>query len=108
MTQFFNPYLLLVVIEADNLPPVFTNCPSDITQTIALGDFTSEVTWTEPTVTDNTGTQPTVFQNYSPGDSFRVGETRVDYFALDQAGNEALCSFTVTGNLLFAVFLHEC
>ena len=54
------------------------------------------VTWTEPTATDNSGMTPTVTQTHQPGDSFNVGTTTVTYTFTDMAGNQALCSFTVT------------
>ena len=58
------------------------------------------VMWTEPTATDNSGMTPTVTQSHQPGDSFLVGTTQVTYTFTDIAGNEAMCSFTVTiGNL---------
>ena len=39
---------------------------------------------------------PTVTQTHQPGDSFSVGTTTVTYTFTDRAGNQALCSFTVT------------
>ena len=54
------------------------------------------VTWTEPTASDDSGMTPTVTQSHQPGDSFPVGTTRVTYTFTDMAGNQAMCSFTVT------------
>ena len=53
------------------------------------------VTWTEPTVTDNSGDY-TVTSNYNPEDRFSVGTTRVTYYAWDASGNNVSFSFNVT------------
>ncbi|XP_072051832.1 uncharacterized protein [Amphiura filiformis] len=84
------------VVEEDTIPPVFQNCPSDVSHTVPLGTDSRVVTWTEPTVTDNTGVSPMIFRSIESGASFRVGTTRVEYFAFDDAGNEATCSFAIT------------
>ncbi len=55
------------------------------------------VTWSEPTATDNSGMIPIVTQTHHSGDIFFVGETQVTYTVTDNQGNEATCSFTVTG-----------
>ena len=67
---------------------------------VTAGSTTQTATWTEPTATDNTGMTPTVSSSHQPGDSFPVGTTQVTYTFTDQAGNQAQCSFTVTGNEL--------
>ena len=60
------------------------------------GRTSGTLTWTEPTVTDDSGMTPTVTQTHQPGDSFNVGTTAVTYTFNDIAGNQAQCSFTVT------------
>ncbi len=54
------------------------------------------VTWTEPTATDNSGTQPSFTQSHQSGDIFIVGTTQVRYIFSDVSGNQAVCTFTVT------------
>ena len=54
------------------------------------------VPWTEPTATDNSGMTPTVTQSHQPGESFPVGTNQVTYIFADMAGNQAICSFSVT------------
>ena len=55
------------------------------------------VTWTEITAIDNSGITPTLVQSHHSGDIFFVGTTNVTYTFADVQGNEATCSFTVTG-----------
>ena len=88
-----------VVIEGDSLPPTITGCPQSLEYTIPLGNTSRIVTWTEPTATDNSGMTPTVTQSHQPGDMFPVGTTQVLYTFSDAAGNEAICSFAIAGNL---------
>ena len=88
------------MVEEDTIPPVIENCPSDATYTVPLGTDNRAATWTEPTATDNTGVAPTIVRNIAPGSIFRVGSTQVEYIAYDQAGNEASCSFTITGKFM--------
>ena len=82
---------------SDTINPVLANCPTDITQTVAAGQTTAAVTWTEPTATDNVtpANQITMLATHSPGQQFAVGTTAVSYIFRDLAGNEATCSFNV-------------
>ncbi|XP_072014221.1 hyalin-like [Amphiura filiformis] len=80
----------------DTTPPSVTGCPGPVTEMISAGTNTAVIFWTEPTATDNSGMTPTVTQSYRPGQSFPVGTTQVSYSFNDQAGNNAVCSFTVT------------
>lgn len=50
---------------------------------------------------DNSGGEVTVISSHNPGDQFSVGTTQVTYTFRDFAGNQAQCSFTITGNLAF-------
>ena len=77
----------------DTVPPVFTNCPANITVTTASA--TAIAQWTKPTATDNCST-PSVSGTANSGSSFPVGTTTVVYTARDAKGNLAYCSFTVT------------
>ncbi len=83
----------------DVTPPVFSNCPANIT--LSTGGLCVITTWTAPTATDNCSLQSTVFAT-SPtvglnnGGCFPVGVTTVTYTATDAKGNKATCVFNVT------------
>lgn len=81
------------VTVVDNTPPVFTNCPTDITVNVASG-CEKVVSWTEPDLDDNCSA--TVDISHASGSALPLGETIVTYEARDGAGNTALCTFTVT------------
>ncbi len=72
-------------------------CPDDISLSSV-----QEVFWTEPTATDNSGVTPRLIQSHFPGTIFPMGITRVLYLFTDMAGNEAQCTFTITGNCVFS------
>ena len=82
----------------DTVPPVISNCPQSISVTVPMGTPTLMVTWIEPTATDDSGIEPEKMQTHLSGDSFPVGTTNVIYSFQDEAGNQALCTFDVTGN----------
>ncbi len=75
---------------------MFTYCPSDI----VVDDVTTleiRVNWDTPTVTDNSGVEPSVTSNRASGAFFSVpGSYEVIYTATDGSGNQATCSFTIT------------
>ena len=77
------------------MKPIISNLPTDITKDTDSGLPTAVVTWVEPTATDNSGSQ-TLTSTHTPGSSFRIGVTSVEYRAVDSAGNEAVDGFTVT------------
>lgn len=80
---------------SDNENPVISGCPSTQSDNTDSGLATGNVTWTEPTATDNSGTQ-TLTSDYSPGQPFPIGTTTVTYNSTDAAGNVDTCTFTVT------------
>ena len=59
------------------------------------GVATTSVSWTEPTVTDNSGINPTVSSDHQSGDIFTLGRTPVLYTAVDAFGNTATYTFDV-------------
>ncbi len=94
MSTFF----FSIVTGPDTTDPIISNCPSDITQTVAnLGD-TATVTWTPPTATDDVTPVNAIseFSNFQPGATFVVGTTTVAYVFTDASNNQAVCTFTVT------------
>ncbi len=75
---------------------MITGCPQAITYMAPIGSTQIEVTWTEPTATDNSGFPTTRIRSHQPSDTFRLGTTQVLYTFSDQAGNSAQCLFDVT------------
>lgn len=71
--------------ETDNVPPVVQNCPSTTVAQATGGSTNAQVSWIEPSATDDSGTAVRVSNNYSPGQSFPVGETVVAYTLTDES-----------------------
>ncbi|WP_242095162.1 HYR domain-containing protein [Aestuariivivens sediminicola] len=84
------------VVVTDNIDPVITGCPNNITIDNITGTCSNSASWTPPTASDNCSY--TLTSTHDPGDSFNVGTTTVTYTATDPAGNTDTCSFTVTVN----------
>ena len=86
----------VIFLDIDEVSPVFTYCPSDIT----IDDATTaqvRVNWQRATATDNSGEEPYVHSNKQPGQSFDApGLYEVVYTATDESGNTATCSFRIT------------
>ncbi|XP_072051695.1 uncharacterized protein [Amphiura filiformis] len=85
------------VVEVDDTPPVI-NAPSigtGISVSAMCNTGGTEVTWTEPTATDNSGTATLVSRSHTPGQFFPRGTTTVTYRFADPTGNSATFSFDV-------------
>ena len=104
MTRFFFFPSFLRIVGADTTPPMIVNCPTDITQPLAAGQTTVAVSWTEPTATDDTTpvNQIQRVSTHTPNQQFGEGSIMVIYLFIDQANNEARCTFNVmvTGKLI--------
>lgn len=85
---------VFTVTVIDDESPIISNCPSSFTASSQCG---TNVTWLAPSASDNCSVQ-TFGQTggLAPGSNFPQGQTVVTYTALDNAGNSASCSFTVT------------
>ncbi len=84
------------VVVRDTTGPVFSNVPSDITQT-TNDPAGSVVNYTKPTATDLVDGTVNVTCSKEPGDTFPVGPTTVSCSAQDSRGNVAApVSFKVT------------
>ncbi len=83
------------VTVVDNIPPVFSAPPSNITvnATSAAG---AVVNYTTPTATDNCSVSVSLISGLVSGATFPIGNTTVTYRATDAAGNITSQSFTVT------------
>nr|XP_054749141.1 hyalin-like [Lytechinus pictus] len=79
----------------DEENPVLSNCPSDITVYVSNSSESAIVTWTEPSVTDNSGESIVPSSNAASGASFGQGSTIVLYSATDSSQNLDTCSFVV-------------
>ena len=92
------------VIFSDKEAPLFTNKPISVTVKTTSKMPYAIVTWTEPTVSDNSGTFKLAATHWS-GSKFPIGTTKVTYAAFDAAGNRARFSFEVTveGNLYVSI-----
>ena len=88
-----NPF----ISKTDMETAMFSNYPADITVNTDTTLATAEVTWTPPTVMDNSG-DLTVISNFNPNDVFSIGDTTVTYTAIDGSGNNISYSFTITVN----------
>ena len=53
------------------------------------------VSWETPLVSDNSGIISSIASTASPGDSFSIGETSVNYSVVDGYGNRNYCVFRV-------------
>ena len=78
----------------DNEDPVIT-CPANQTVNTELSQAHSSAVWADPQVTDNSGQIPTITCDAESGSQFEIGETEVICQAVDPAGNQATCTFTV-------------
>ena len=84
-----------ISLSLDSEPPVLSNCPSNATLTLRVGEATAQATWLEPNATDNT-IPPNVTSTHTSGDLFPIGSTVVTYTATDAFQLTDTCSFTVT------------
>ena len=84
-------YFVIHVIDTED--PVFTQFPGNIKHQLKGETYTS-ITWTEPTVTDNSE-QVSLISYHNPDDLFAIGRTVVVYTAVDPSGNAVSKSFTV-------------
>ncbi|MEN8203729.1 MAG: gliding motility-associated C-terminal domain-containing protein, partial [Bacteroidota bacterium] len=78
----------------DEIPPVLSACPVDITTLADTSYCGVDVTWILPIASDNC---PGVVltSSHNPGDVFAVGTTTVTYTATDASGLTDECSFDV-------------
>ncbi|NNF22287.1 MAG: HYR domain-containing protein, partial [Saprospiraceae bacterium] len=69
----------------------------------AIGNIVSNscdtINYQLPVVTDNCNYELEMTEGLPSGSGFPAGETTVEYVAIDECGNTAICSFTVTVNI---------
>lgn len=78
----------------DNIVPVITHCPANVSLSVDANSCTAIATWTSPNANDNCGIS-SFLPDHNSGDAFPLGTTTVTYTAKDAAGNTTTCSFTV-------------
>ncbi len=78
----------------DTTAPSVSNCPDNISL-MSGSDCSATVTWAAPSASDECGSV-TMVSNYSPGSSFGIGSTLVNYAFTDLCNNSAVCTFQVT------------
>ncbi len=98
-------FVIHSVITVDTIPPVIRNCPDPVTSMVSFGTPSTPVSWIPPTAFDDSGVEPVCTNSHNAGDVFFVGVTQVTIVCRDASGNQATCSFRVTGNYnLFSAF----
>ena len=70
---------------SDTTPPMIMGCPGDITVDNDPGECGAVVSWSDITVSDNSGSS-SLINNIAPGSTFPIGTTAVVYTATDDAG----------------------
>ncbi len=77
----------------DTISPTISNLPSDMMVDATIGLCGANVSWTEPTATDNCSASMNA--DHISGDFFPIGITKVTYTATDPSGNMTSKSFNV-------------
>lgn len=84
------------ITVVDGEIPVLT-CPTDIAVSTDPGACSAIISYTFPTATDNcAGVTISQQEGLGPNTSFPVGSTLEVFAAQDEAGNTAVCTFTIT------------
>lgn len=78
----------------ETIPPVISNCPSNITLNLPSNACSMAVSWVVPTASDNCSME-SFTSTHDSGDIFPRGFTEVVYTAQDIYGNTSNCSFTI-------------
>ena len=90
----FVTYRQVILLFVDVTPPSVQGCPASFTE--QTDTIFKEVTWKEPTFTDNVGVA-SVLSNRKPNfDMGAFSTLTIIYVATDAAGNEANCKFDIT------------
>lgn len=64
--------------------------------TISTDGQGAKVVWEEALFSDNSNEDVFIWSSHKPGQYFSIGETAVTYFATDNSGNNASCTFNIT------------
>eukprot|EP00057_Strongylocentrotus_purpuratus_P026271 XP_011680745.1 PREDICTED: hyalin-like [Strongylocentrotus purpuratus] len=84
-----------LVTVTDMQDPTISSCPPSQSVNTDSGLATAVVSWTPPTASDNSGSV-SLTSDYSSGNPFPIGSTRVTYTATDGSGNSVMtCTFDI-------------
>ena len=92
----------MFLLTDDTTPPTIIGCPNDIHIKSEIGSLAIPVYWSWPSATDDSERVMLIHATHSPGESFPVGITFVEYTFVDDFYNMAFCNFSVIvveGNL---------
>ena len=98
--------LILLSSFPDDENPSIADIPADILQSTDADSSTAEVTWSEPTASDNSGAV-TLTSSHNPGSNFTIGDTVVTYTAVDDSSNSVTATFTITVEGIFKFHSHD-
>ncbi|XP_072045206.1 hyalin-like [Amphiura filiformis] len=84
------------LVEVDTTPPSIERCPSDILEAVQLGVEILPVSWEEPYAYDLSGNVTLSPRSYIPKYFSPYEDTGVSYVFVDESGNEAVCSFLIS------------
>lgn len=79
----------------DQTPPVFDDCPGNVTVNTTLGQCIADFIIPTPTVTDACGAVDTIFK-IPASNQYPIGSTFITFTAVDKAGNSSTCSAIVS------------
>ncbi|XP_071959490.1 uncharacterized protein [Antedon mediterranea] len=86
------------VMVLDNENPSFDDCPPNLEFETVVGSINTTVTWTVPSVSDNSNEVITPTSSIQPNTVVAIGTSVVTYTAKDSSNNVAMCSFAITVN----------
>jgi uncharacterized repeat protein (TIGR01451 family) len=87
---------IATIFVIDSIDPVFVNCPQDIVVNVDVDLCASNPVFSTPIATDDC--EVTVTQTVGPpsGSEFPLGDTPIEFTAVDACGNTTTCNFTLT------------
>jgi len=83
-----------VTVTTDNINPVISGMPTDFT-VFTSSSCDAPANWVSPTATDNC-TLASLTSNWTSGQTFPLGISKVIYTATDLSGNTTVASFHIT------------
>ncbi|MBK8624415.1 MAG: HYR domain-containing protein [Saprospiraceae bacterium] len=87
----------MIVVSNDVTPPVFSNCPANITVNVDVDLCASNVVYSTPIATDcNNPVTVVRTSGIASGSIFPLGVSTIVFTATDRCGNTNTCSFTIT------------
>lgn len=86
-----------LIILPDNTPPVFANCPSNLTVNTDVDLCGANVIYSTPVATDcNSPVTVVLTSGIASGSSFPLGTTPITFTATDACNNASTCTFNIT------------